>query len=221
MRITAGMVGEASVQAGMPLTGGSTLASYLDGNTSRTLASSLGESHHSTLDSLNKGKYEKQKEAAERLEQYADSLCGTGDNSIYAKAKESGDASELYDEVEKMVSAYNGMLDKLRTDMTTLGRFYQSSLKEAVNENKNGLKELGISLDKNGRMIVDKEKLKAADVDKVESVFGSDGTLSSKLSLIAEKVADSAAANLKSASSQYNAAGNNVDTLIRSYDAKR
>lgn len=221
MRITAGMVGEASVQAGMSLTGGSTLASYLDGDKTRTLASSLGESHHSTLDSLNKGKYEKQKEAAERLEQYADSLCGTGDKSIYAKARESGDAAGLYDEVEKMVSAYNGMLDKLRTDMTTLGRFYQSSLKEAVEENKNGLKELGISIDKNGRMVVDKERLRSAGVDKVESVFGSDGTLSSKLSLIAEKVADSASANLKSASSQYNAAGNSVDTLIRTYDAKR
>lgn len=220
MRITAGMVGEASVQAGMSLTGGSTLASYLNDDTSKTLASSLGESHHSTLDSLNKGKYEKQKEAAERLEQYADSLCGAGNKSIYAKARESGDATELYDEVEKMVSSYNGMLDKLRTDMTTLGRFYQSSLKEAVEENKNGLKELGISIDKNGRMVVDKEKLRSAGVDKVESVFGAEGTLSSKLSMIAEKVADSAAANLKSASSQYNAAGNSVDTLIRTYDAK-
>ncbi|MBD5552407.1 MAG: flagellar filament capping protein FliD [Lachnospiraceae bacterium] len=220
MRITSSMVSEASTQAGISM-GGNTLASYLNGDTSKTLASSLGENHHSTLDSLNKGKYQKQKEEAERLEQYADSLCGTGDNSIYAKAKESDDASEVYDEVEKMVSAYNGMLDKLRTDMTTLGRFYQSSLKEAVTENKNGLKELGITIDKNGRMVVDKEKLRAADIDKVESVFGETGTLSPKLGMIAEKVADNAQANLKSASSQYNAAGNSVDTLIRSYDAKR
>ena len=221
MRITAGMLGEASLQAGMPLTGGSTLASYLDGDTSRTLASSLGESHYSTLNSLNKGKYEKQKDAAERLEEYADSLNSTGDKSIYEKARESGDTTELCDEVEKMISAYNGMLDKLRTDMTTMGRFYQSSLKEAVEENKSGLKELGISIDKNGRMTVDKEKLKAADVDRVESVFGAEGTLSSKLYLIAGKVADNAEANLKSISSQYNASGNSVDTLIRSYDAKR
>lgn len=220
MRITSSMVSEASTQAGISM-GGNTLASYLNGDTSKTLASSLGENHHSTLDSLNKGKYQKQKEEAERLEQYADSLCGTGDNSIYAKAKESDDASEVYDEVEKMVSAYNGMLDKLRTDMTTLGRFYQSSLKEAVTENKNGLKELGITIDKNGRMVVDKEKLRAADIDKVESVFGETGTLSPKLGMIAEKVADNAQANLKSASSQYNASGNSVDTLIRSYDAKR
>lgn len=220
MRITAGMLGESSLQAGMPLAG-NTLASYLNSDTSKTLASSLGENHHSTLDILNRGKYEKQKEAAERLEQYADSLNSTGDNSIYAKARKSGDASELYDEVEKLVSAYNGMLDKLRTDMTTLGRFYQSSLKEAAEENKSSLKEIGISFDKNGRMSVDKEKLRAADVDKLESVFGAEGTLSSKLSLIAEKVADSAGANLKSASSQYNASGNSVDSLIRTYDAKR
>lgn len=206
----------------MSLTGNS-LVNYLNGDDSDSLVNSLGENHHSTAKALSKGKYENLMEAAERLEQYADALNTKGEKSIYEKAKTGGDASEVYDGVEKMVSAYNDVLNKLRTDMTTLGRFYQQSLKEAATENKEGLKSIGISLDKNGRMIIDKEKLKAADVDIIENIFGADGTgtLSSKLNLIAEKVADNAEANVKSASSQYNAAGNSVDTLIRSYDAKR
>ena len=113
------------------------------------------------------------------------------------------------------------MLDKLRTDMTTMGRFYYQSLKEAVAENKELLGFAGVSIDKNGKMKLDKDKLKTVDADQLESIFGADGTLSSKLNMIAGKVADSAEANLKSASSQYNAAGNSVDSLIRSYDAKR
>ena len=213
MRITSTMTGNASLEAGMSLTGNS-LVNYLNGNESNSLANSLGDSHYSTAKALSKGKYEKMKEAAENLEQYTERLKESGGKSIYEKARESGDLTELYGEVEKMVASYNGMLDKLRTDMTTMGRFYYQSLKEAVAENKELLGFAGISIDKNGKM-------KTVDADQLESIFGADGTLSSKLNMIAGKVADSAEANLKSASSQYNAAGNSVDSLIRSYDAKR
>lgn len=220
MRITSTMTGNASLEAGMSLTGNS-LVNYLNGNESNSLANSLGDSHYSTAKALSKGKYEKMKEAAENLEQYTERLKESGGKSIYEKARESGDLTELYGEVEKMVASYNGMLDKLRTDMTTMGRFYYQSLKEAVAENKELLGFAGISIDKNGKMKLDKDKLKTVDADQLESIFGADGTLSSKLNMIAGKVADSAEANLKSASSQYNAAGNSVDSLIRSYDAKR
>ncbi|RKJ43265.1 hypothetical protein D7X98_16850 [bacterium 1XD8-76] len=204
----------------MSLTGNS-LVNYLNGNESNSLANSLGDSHYSTAKALSKGKYEKMKEAAENLEQFTERLKESGGKSIYEKARESGDLTELYGEVEKMVASYNGMLDKLRTDMTTMGRFYYQSLKEAVAENKELLSFAGVSIDKNGKMKLDKDKLKTVDADQLESIFGADGTLSSKLNMIAGKVADSAEANLKSASSQYNAAGNSVDSLIRSYDAKR
>lgn len=220
MRITSTMTGNASLEAGMSLTGNS-LVNYLNGNESNSLANSLGDSHYSTAKALSKGKYEKMKEAAENLEQFTERLKESGGKSIYEKARESGDLTELYGEVEKMVASYNGMLDKLRTDMTTMGRFYYQSLKEAVAENKELLSFAGVSIDKNGKMKLDKDKLKTVDADQLESIFGADGTLSSKLNMIAGKVADSAEANLKSASSQYNAAGNSVDSLIRSYDAKR
>lgn len=219
MRITSGMMNEANMQAGTPLTG-STLASYLNGDSTRTLASSLGEKHR-VSDFISKGKYEKLKEAAEKLEQYAEKLNRTGSGSVFEKARESGDTSPVYEEVEKLVSGYNDMLEKLRGDTSTMGRFYQASLREAAEENKEALKTVGISVDKSGKLSVDKEKLNSADINKVESIFGPAGTLSSKLYLIAGKVADSAQANVKSASSQYNAAGNSVDALIRSYDAKR
>lgn len=220
MRITSTMTSNASLESGMTLTGNS-LVNYLNGDDTDSLVNSLGNNHHSTAKALSKGKYEKLKEAAENLEQYAQRLQESGDKSVYEKARESGDLTELYGEVEKMVSGYNSMLDKLRTDMTTMGRFYQQSLKEAAAESKDLLAFAGISIDKNGRMKLDKDKLKTADADQLETIFGADGTLSSKLNLIAGKVADNAEANLKSVSSQYNAAGNSVDTLIRSYDAKR
>lgn len=220
MRITASMLSESTVQAGIQM-GGKSLVNYLNGDESDSLAKSLGNSSSSTLKTLSKGKYEGQKEAAEKLQEQSAKLIESGSDSIYEKARKNDDMTEVYGEVEKLVSSYNSMLDKFRTDMTTLGSFYRQSLKEAVDENKELLSTVGISIDKNGRMNLDKEKLKTADVDRIEGIFGADGTLSSKLNLIAEKAADNAQANLKSISSQYNSSGNNVDTLIRSYDAKR
>lgn len=220
MRITSTMTNGASLEAGMSLTGNS-LVNHLNGEESDSLVNSLGENHHSTANVLSKGKYEKQREAAKNLESQSAKLNETGKGSVYEQARESDDAGEVQDEVQKLVSAYNGMLDRLRTDMSTMGRFYQQSLKEAAEENKDLLKLVGISLDKNGRMNIDKEKFKASDVTKLEGIFGAEGTLSSKLNMIAEKVADNAQANLKSASNQYNAAGNSVDPLLRTYDAKR
>lgn len=220
MRITTDMMSDKTVQAGIQM-GGNSLVNYLNGDESDSLAKSLGNSSHSTLKTLSKGKYEQLKEAAEKLWQQSAKLNEKGSDSIYEKARKADDPSEVYGEVEKLVSSYNSMLDKLRTDMTTMGRFYQQSLKEAVDENKGLLSGVGISLDKNGRMILDKDKLKTVDVDRIESIFGADGVLSSKLNLIAEKAADNAQANLKSISNQYNASGNSVDAMFGSYDAKR
>lgn len=220
MRITRNLLNDASMQAGMQLTRG-TLASYLNEDSADTLVGALGEKQSSVTNGLSKGKYQKLQKAAEELEESAGKLNEAGTGSIYDKARESGDASTVYEEVEKLVASYNGLLEKMSFDISTLGRFYQASLKEAAAEHKKALGEIGVSVDKNGRLNVEKEKLKAADIGKVERIFGKEGTFSPKLYLIAAKVADSAQANLKSVSSQYNAAGNSVDTLLRSYDAKR
>ena len=219
MRVTTSMTNNATMNAGMSVTGNS-LASFLNGEGTDSMAASLGNKHHSTMNVYSKGKYEKLKESADRLEQYADALNATGNKSLFEEAKKSGDPTEVYGEVEKMVSAYNDLLGRMRTDMSTMGRFYYESLKALTADHKDELSALGITMDKNGKLSIDKEKLKSADLSRLESVFGAEGTLTSRLNLIAGKVADSAEASLKSASSQYNAAGNSVDSLIRSYDAK-
>jgi len=213
------MLSDTAVQAGMSM-GGNSLVNYLNGDSSDSLVDSLGEKHKVTNGPLAQKKFGKLREAAEKLEQSAGRLNEEGSGSIYEKARKSGDASEVYDEVEKLISNYNDVLDKMRTDTSTLGRFYQQSLKEAMKENKEALGTMGISIDKNGRLSADKEKLRTSDLARVESIFGPEGTISNRISLIAEKVADNAQANIKSASSQYNAAGSSVDALLWSYDAK-
>lgn len=219
MRITDNMSSEASMKTGVSLTG-NTLASHLSGDPSDSLVNSLGNKGSSTLKRLSADKYKRLKEAAEDLERQAEQLRKTGGDSVFRKAEESGDNDDVCRLIGDMVSSYNEVLSRLRTDTSTLSRFYRQSLVETAAEYKDALAEVGITADKNGNLTVDREKLKGADLKKLERLFGSDGILTEKLTFIAEKVADNADANIKSISGSYNAAGSSIDTLIRSFDSK-
>lgn len=90
-----------------------------------------------------------------------------------------------------------------------------NSLLSALNKNgiklqdKDKLKQIGITRSEDGMLRVDEDKLKASDVDKLEEILGVKGTFSSKVSFLADRIADNARANASSASSQYNALGDN------------
>ncbi len=220
MRITDNILNKTSLEAGLPLTGGNSLVNQLNGNASGSIVDALGDHTNSASGSLSKNKYRKIKEAAERLEEQANLLKKAGKDSVFEKARESGDTTQLCEEIKKFTEQYNDMMDNLRTDTGAMNSFYRSSMQQAVTESKEALAEIGIIVDKNGKLSVDEEKLKDADLDTVEKLLGGSGTVMTKLSLIAGKIADNAQANLKSASSRYDAAGNNVDALLRTYDAK-
>lgn len=219
MRVTDNMSSEASMKTGISLTG-NTLASHLSGDPADSLVNSLGNKGSSTLKSLSADKYKRLREAAEDLERQAERLRKTDGDSVFRKAEESGDKDDVCRLISDMVSSYNEVLSRLRTDTSTLSRFYRQSLVETAAEYKDALAEAGITADKNGNLTVDREKLKEADLKKLEKLFGSDGILTEKLTFIAEKVADNADANIKSISGSYNAAGSSIDTLIRSFDSK-
>lgn len=219
MRITDGILKDTSLRSGISLSGG-TLVNQLNGDSTDSLIGSLHDQDTSAPDSVSREKYKKLRESAEKLEAQANRLKKTGEDSVFEKAKESGDTSEVCGEISSLVSSYNELMEKLRSDTSTMGMFYWQSLQEAVTENKDALSEIGITVDKNGKMRVDEEKLKSADLDKIEKLMGAEGTVMAKLSLISGKIVDNAEANLKSVSSQYNAAGNSVDALLRSFDSK-
>lgn len=220
MRITNNILNETSLKSGIALSSGS-LVNQLNGDSaSDSIINSLGNKGSSTLNSLSGEKYRKLKEYAEKLEERAERLKKEGKDSVFEKARESGDSSEVYQEVKDFISDYNSIMSRLRSDTSPMGLFYRQNLSEAVSENSEALKEIGIVVDKNGKMTVDNEKLKTADLNKVESLFGKSSDMMAKLSLIAGRLVDNAEANLKSSSSQYNASGSAVDTLLRNFDSK-
>ena len=103
----------------------------------------------------------------------------------------------------------------------SINRLYLESLKSAVKENATALKNAGVTVASDGQLVIDKEKLSAADLETLEKAFGPSGDFTSKVSYVAGKVEDNAAANLASISNQYTSGGNAyAAAMLRRYDSR-
>lgn len=207
MRVTDQILNATARRAGVPMN--MSLVDYLNKNSGKDFLSALGEKNEA-VDSGKKASYEKLGKAAEQLSQTAETFLAEGADSMFAKAKESGDKEEVCGQVEKLLERYNSTKKALKSAATPLNQYYSQKLQEAAEENSEALKNAGITIDKDGVLKVDKTKLKETDLDSLENLFGSEGTFSKKISYLGERIADNAQANAKSYSSQYNAKGSNA-----------
>ena len=141
-----------------------------------------------------------------------------GDDSIFAKAKESGSNDEICSNVIAMAERFNQVLKELQTSSSTMNSYYRKMLQETAEQHGRELSSIGISVAKDGTISVDKEKLKAASTDKLEKVLGGATGFASKLTLLADKISDHARANAESLSSQYQADGSTRASSFNKYD---
>lgn len=220
MRITTQMLNASYTKAGLPIPRTS-LLDYLNNDASDdTLLSALSKS--GKAGSLLNGKnYEKLQKEAEALEKQAGVFSAEGRDSIFEKLKEGGDKAELTDEVEALVKSYNSTIDALQKTSGTMNLYYYQMLSEAAAGNKEALSSIGISVAKDGKLTLDKEKLEAADTETVEKVLGSSGSFIHKAEFLAGRISDNAKANAESISTQYDASGSAYTELLRSYDVRR
>ena len=205
MRVTTQMLNDSARRAGLPIRDTS-LLDYINKDGSSNGLLGVSNSKMSAVDSMKKKTYENIEKEAGDLSDKAIQFLNEADD-LFAKAKESGDTSEIVSRIMDMVDSYNKTIDILSKETDTLTRFYLGSLKDAFFNNEAALKELGITVDKTGKVSIDKDKLKAADPKALEAVFGTSGNLSAKLYLIAGKVADNASASLSSINNQYGSDG--------------
>ena len=205
MRVTTQMLNDSARRAGLPIRDTS-LLDYINKDESSKGLLGTSNSKLNAVDSMKKKTYENIEKEAGDLSDKAIQFLNEADD-LFAEAKETGDTSEIVSRIMDMVDSYNKTIDILSKETDTLTRFYYQSLKDAFFNNEAALKELGITVDKSGKVNIDKDKLKAADPEALESVFGTKGNLSAKLYLIAGKVAANASAGLSSINNQYGSDG--------------
>lgn len=212
MRITTQMLNASMRKAGLPINNVS-LLNYVNGSSSQ---------NNSLLSALNKNgikvndkSYEKLKGLAESLQESAVKM-SSGD--VFEEARKSGNKESIYNNVKEMVKNYNSTVKALKNTSSPLNHLYREMLGDVSAESGDKLKEIGITMGADGTLSVDKDKLTSADIDKFEEVLGEDGSFSAGISFLANRIADNAKANAASASSQYNALGDNYFASASKYD---
>ena len=215
MRITTQMLNESARKAGLPINGTS-LLNYINGNSNNTLLNALNK--NSATDVATKTKYEKLEKAADQLSEAASVFIATGEDSLFSKARESGDNQDVYNAVEVFVGKYNSTLSALKNTSSTLNDYYSQMLKSAASDNKEALESIGITIAKDGSLSVDKDKLKEADIDTLEKVLGNTKGFTQKAAYVADRVSDNAHTNQSSLSSQYSSTGSLYSALASKYN---
>lgn len=211
MRITTQMLNASMRKAGLPVNNVS-LLNYVNGSNSQS--SLLSALKKSGIKVSNQG-YEKLKSQAEKLQQAAETMSS---EDAFKEARTSGNLQAVYDNVQEMIKNYNGTVKALKNTSSPLNHYYRQMLGEAFNDDSEKLGEIGITKGSDGMLKLDLDKMKESGIDKIEELLGPDGKFSSKLLFLADRIADNAKANASSASSQYNAFGDNYFASASKYD---
>lgn len=215
MRITTQMLNRSARKAGMPVHSAS-LLNYIKGNSGNTTLGALNKS--GKTNAATRIKYEKLERTADQLSEAASVFMESGKDSLFSKARESGDNKDIYNAVEDFVGKYNNTLSALKNTSGTLNDYYSQMLNSAAFDNKKALEGIGISVAKDGRMSVDKDKLKGTDIDTLEKVLGHSTGFTKKATYAAGRVSDNARTNQRSLSSQYSSKGALYSSLAGKYD---
>lgn len=220
MRITTQMLNETAKRTGIPVSQ-TNLLSYINnenGSGGNTLLDALNKNKNSKVSSAAAANYKKLEKSADSLKEQAEKLAETGEKSFLEKIKADGNSEEACKVVESYVEHYNSTLSSLSKSGGALNQYYSRMLQEAADENSEALEKIGITVGKDGKLSVDAEKLRAASIDDIQSVFaGSDG-LAARTAFIADRVSSNAQANMESVSSQYDITGNLQSQLASRYD---
>ena len=148
--------------------------------------------------------YYNMKYHAGQVMEYADKLADKGDDSLFAKARESGDTSGIVSSIKGFVSHYNDMLKNLQDSGTTRDNSYLTQLGSIARLNGSALASCGVTRKSDGTLVVDEGKLKATDLDTLEKVWNSNSSFAGRTALWADSIESAAERNMEAkASSSY------------------
>lgn len=214
IRVTTYMLNEASKKAGLPINSSSLLNYINNDNKGNPLLESL-QNNKEKVQSQNQKLYEKLQDAAEALEDAAEMLGSDKKDSIFEKAKQSGDSSEAVKNIKTLIGQYNELKKQLERDAASpISAYYGRTIKELAAKNSEALSALGITVGKDGSMVIDENKLKEAKIEELEKMFGSDSEFIQKLQYLAAHVSDNASAEVKSLSNMYGQDANAFSSYV-------
>lgn len=167
---------------------------YGTGSNSSTTASGTKKSTTNTLDKILEEKKNPtiSKEAKEAnsnltagLSSLKNSVSALQNDKTYTDTENGQSASDkVVSAMKNYVADYNSVVTAAKKSTLTGKTAYVANMMQSTSANEDKLAELGISINANGTLQLNENKLKAADVSKVQELFSSNNIMSygSKLS---------------------------------------
>lgn len=155
--------------------------------------------------------YEKTAGVAANLNKSIEAL---SDTSIWNTDSKDYSSDSTYDAIANFVSSYNTLLSKIDSVGSTIKNTYGTKLNDLTDKNKEALEAIGITVESDGKLKIDSDKLKQADISEVKKIFGSDSEFIKGVKEQSEEVNNIVSQALsiqKSLSSLYNSSSSSVD----------
>ena len=131
------------------------------------------------------------KSEASDLVTSAKKLTATGKDSLFA-SEEKYDADATYKTVSNFITQYNDTVDALSKVSSTAVKSAGNHMQNMTNIMSKGLSKVGITVGTDGKLTVDEQKFKAADMSKVKALFNGSSSYAGVVSSAAGRVASQA-----------------------------
>lgn len=131
------------------------------------------------------------KSEASDLVTSAKKLTATGKDSLFA-SEEKYDADATYKAVSNFITQYNDTVDALSKVSSTAVKNAGNHMQNMTNIMSKGLSKVGITVGTDGKLTVDEQKFKAADMSKVKALFNGSSSYAGVVSSAAGRVASQA-----------------------------
>lgn len=175
------------------------MKAYYGSNTSSSVKSiaknSVDKTRPSAMTSQETKEYNKVQTTTDSLKESADALLATGTKSLFAKkdvtvkdengqetTEKAYDTDAIYSAVNSFVNSYNSVIKATDdVDNNNIARRTANMMNETTSHLKS-LLAVGISINKDGTLDLDKDTFKKADMTTVKSLFNGNGSYAYKVS---------------------------------------
>jgi hypothetical protein len=168
---------------------------------SSSTSSTSTTSSTSSLTSAETKAYTEVQSTTDDLKESADTLLATGTKSVFNKkditttdengveSTEKGyDTSAIYSAVSSFIKDYNSVINAADSvDDTTISNRV-ANMESTTSTYSSSLKELGITINDDNTLSIDKDTFKAADMDKAKSLFNGSGSYAYSVSASASMI---------------------------------
>ena len=204
----------------------SSASGYKNTNTSKTSSSGTGTSSSSNAVLATQLKtYSKIAEnSADDLQKSGEKLTATGENSLFGKAEKSKSTKDVVSTATDFVNNYNNILSSITKLGGTENKKFVTELKNYAEDNKDALKNAGITVLTDGSLTMNKKEMNAASLENLKKVFNGKDSFADKVTNLSSDIEENVKKKLKenllvlgsnsSSTSTRSSSGSYFDTLV-------